>query len=289
MKTPFRRLLLAVTFAACALPSQDAGGWQSLFDGESLAGWTRMNGTASYEVEDGAIVGTTSQGSPNSFLCTERFFGDFELEFEVKLFDDELNSGVQFRSHSIPTFGDGRVHGYQVEVSTDGDAGFVYDEAGRGWLSTDRDDPLRRAAFRKGEWNRYRVICLGPTIRTWVNGVPVAHIVDDVAPNGFIGLQVHSVAGDPKWRVGWRNLRLRELGDGGGFASLFNGKDLTGWKVNENRDSVQVKDGAIVVRGERAHAFYSGPVYRHCFKNFELRALVKTRPNANSGIYFHTV
>ena len=282
------RLFVSFALASMACGQAPRGDWIELFDGASLAGWSVRNGTAKYEVVDGAIVGTTAKGSPNSFLCTDGFFGDFELEFEVKLFDDPLNSGVQIRSHSIPTFQKGRVHGYQVEVSTNGHAGFVYDEARRGWLSTDRDDPRRRAAFRKGEWNRYRVICLGPTIRTWVNGVQIAHVVDDVSPNGFIGLQVHSVSGDPKWRVAWRDLRLRELGDGGGFASLFNGRDLTGWKVNEHPESVQVKDGAIVVRGERAHVFYDGPVYRHAFQNFELRALVRTRPNANSGVYFHT-
>ncbi|MFT6080529.1 MAG: hypothetical protein ACI8UD_001852 [Planctomycetota bacterium] len=264
-------------------------GWASLFDGESLDGWTQKNGTATYEVVDGTILGTTVKGSPNSFLCSDRFYGDFELEFDVKLFDDQLNSGVQIRSHSIPSHKMGRVHGYQVEISTNGHAGFVYDEARRGWLSTDRDEPARRAAYKNGEWNSYRVICFGSSIRTWVNGVQVANITDDWSPTGFLGLQVHGVGGDPKYRVAWRNLRIRELGDGGGFASLFNGKDLSGWKVNENPQSVTVKEGAIVVRGERAHVFYNGPVYQHTFKNFELRALVKTKPKANSGIYFHTL
>ena len=282
-------LLSSGLLAALATPlSAQADGWTSLFDGRTLDGWTQRNGTATYEVKDGAIVGTTVKGSPNSFLCSDRFYGDFELEFDVKLMDDRLNSGVQIRSHSFPTHNKARVHGYQVEISTNGHAGFVYDEARRGWLSTDRDDPLRRAAFRSGEWNRYRVICLGPTIRTWVNGVQIANIVDSVSPSGFLGLQVHSVGGDPKWQVAWRNLRIRELGDGGGFAPLFNGKDLTGWKVNENPKSVRVEKGALVVQGERAHVFYDGPVYHHDFKNFELRALVMTRKNANSGIYFHT-
>lgn len=280
------RYLALVLFVVTPLAAQQQ--WAELFDGKTLAGWTQKNGTAKYEVVDGAIVGTTEKGSPNSFLCSDRFYGDFELEFEVKLLDDQLNSGVQIRSHSIPTHKKGRVHGYQVEVSTNGHAGFVYDEARRGWLSKDRDDPARRAAFKGGEWNRYRVVCLGPTIRTWVNGVQIAHVVDDWSPSGFLGLQVHSVRGDVKWRVAWRQLRIRELGDGGGFASLFNGKDLTHWRVNENEQAVTVRNGAIVVRGNRAHAFYNGPVYQHTFKNFELRMLVQSKPKANSGIYFHT-
>lgn len=284
---PAGAVALATTDASGTQPALEDG-WIQIFDGKTLDGWTQRNGTATYEVVDGAIVGTTAKGSPNSFLCSDEFYGDFELEFDVKLFDTQLNSGVQIRSHSIPTHKNGRVHGYQVEVASNGTAGFVYDEARRGWLSKDRDDPAKRAAWKKGDWNSYRVICLGSTIRTFVNGVQIAHVDDDWSPAGFIGLQVHSVGGDPKWRVGWRNLRLRHLGDGGGFADLFNGRDLSGWKVNENPDSVRVDGGKLIVKGQRAHVFYDGPVYQHAFDNFELRALVQTKPGANSGIYFHT-
>ncbi len=286
------RACLALAFATL-LPAQSAAqpassDWISLFDGKTLAGWRQLNGTANYAVVDGTIVGTTTQGSPNSFLCSERFFGDFELELEVKLWNDELNSGIQIRSHSFPSYQDRRVHGYQVEVSTNGEAGFVYDEARRGWLTTDRDDPRARAAFQRGAWNRYRIVCVGSVIRTWINGVPIADLRDDWSPAGFIGLQVHSVEGDPNWRVAWRNLRLREIGDGGGFASIFNGTNLDGWRVNENPASVRVENGALVVKGERAHVFYDGAVYSHSFQNFELSCLVLTKPSANSGVYFHT-
>ena len=65
-----------------------------------MNGWTQKNGTATYRVEDGTIVGKTNEGSPNSFLCTDKDYSDFELTFEVKV-DDELNSGVQIRSKSI--------------------------------------------------------------------------------------------------------------------------------------------------------------------------------------------
>ena len=74
-----------------------------------------------------------------------------------------------------------------------------------------------------------------------------------------------------------------------GFISLFDGKSLNGWKVNkENPKSITVKDGNIVIDGPRAHLFYAGDVEKHNFKNFVLRAQVKTFPKANSGIYFHT-
>lgn len=73
-----------------------------------------------------------------------------------------------------------------------------------------------------------------------------------------------------------------------GFISLFNGKDLTGWKANETPDSFKVEDGKIVNHGPRCHLFYVGEVKDHTFKNFELRAQVLCKPNSNSGIYFHT-
>ena len=72
-------------------------GFVSLFDGATLNGWTQKNGTATYRVEKGAIVGQTTPGSPNSFLCSNADYGDFDLRFQVKLIDSELNSGVQIR------------------------------------------------------------------------------------------------------------------------------------------------------------------------------------------------
>jgi len=72
------------------------------------------------------------------------------------------------------------------------------------------------------------------------------------------------------------------------FKPLFNGTDLSGWKVNENPESVAVEDGAIITHGERAHAFYVGDDGEASFKNFHLKAKVKTAKGSNSGIYFHT-
>lgn len=186
-------------------------GWVSLFDGETLDGWVQINGTARYEVKDGAIVGHTAEGSPNSFLCTKKHYKDFVLEFEVKV-DDRLNSGVQFRSNSFQEYKDGRVHGYQVEIATNGSAGRIYDEARRGrWLDEQDENDPARTAFKNGEWNKYTVLCIGDAIMTWVNGVNVVNIEDSMTESGFIGLQVHSFRGEsPAW-VMWRNIRIREF------------------------------------------------------------------------------
>jgi len=102
----------------------------------------------------------------------------------------------------------GRVHGYQVEIATNGTAGNVYDEGRRGkWLN----ELNQNETFKDGEWNHYRVLCVGNLIKTWVNGVLIADFRDDMTKTGFIGLQVHGFKGDsPAW-VRWRNIRLHDL------------------------------------------------------------------------------
>ncbi len=206
---------LVLIAMASSANSADDNGWVSLFDGQSLAGWTQKNGTATYRAEDGTIVGKTSEGSPNSFLCTDKDYGDFELTFEVKV-DDALNSGVQIRSRSVPEYQDGRVHGPQVEIAVGGMAGRIYGEAlGTDWLS-DAGDAAAQGAFKPGDWNHYRVRAVGRTIETWVNGIPTAVLVDDKTNLlcGFIGLQVHGIgAGEGPYEVRWRNIRVRELAD----------------------------------------------------------------------------
>src|SRR5262249_42843713 len=161
-----------------------------------------------------AIVGKTAEGSPNSFLCTVKEYGDFELKFEVKV-DDALNSGVQIRSKTRGGTKDGRVHGPQVEIATDGNAGFIYGEAlGTGWISKDMDNPKAKAAFKKGEWNQYLVKAQGKSIKTWVNGIPVTDTTDEKSgmASGFIGLQVHGIkVKTGPYEVRWRNLHIREL------------------------------------------------------------------------------
>ena len=72
------------------------GEMKAIFDGKTLDGWTQLNGSATYRVEKGAIIGKTNEGSPNSFLCSDKLYGNFELQFEVKLINDELNSVCKF-------------------------------------------------------------------------------------------------------------------------------------------------------------------------------------------------
>jgi len=202
---PFLVLALASTSAA-------PGPWISLFNGKDLTGWEQKNGKATYQAKDGCIVGTSAPNSPNSFLCTTKDYSDFELEFEVKV-DAALNSGVQIRSHSIPGYRNGRVHGYQVEIAVGGFSGGIYDEARRAkFLNAEQPTDKVKNLLKPDEWAKYRVICKGDHFQTWVNGVKVTDLKDDMTRSGFIGLQVHAVGSrtDPL-RVWWRNIRLREL------------------------------------------------------------------------------
>ena len=106
-------LILAMIVALSA-SAQDAK-WQSLFNGRNLSGWTKMNGTADYKVKDKTIIGISKVKTPNTFLSTKKKYDDFILEFDFKV-EDGLNSGVQFRSHSLKDYNNGRVHGYQFEI-----------------------------------------------------------------------------------------------------------------------------------------------------------------------------
>lgn len=214
-------LATLAAISACLLVTELAvsnqGDWKPLFDGKTLNGWRQRNGTATYRVENGSIIGRTEEGSPNSFLCTEKHYGDFELEFDVKC-DRRLNSGVQIRSKAKDN-AQRRVYGPQVEIESTaagGLAGYVYGEAtGRGWLSPEKTRK-RHQMFIDGGWNHYRVVAKGPRIQTWINGQKIEDLTDQQAyethPRGFVGLQVHGVGRESgPFEVAWRKLRIRPL------------------------------------------------------------------------------
>ena len=208
-----QKIFFCFSFLGILFPTGLAAEWIELFDGKSLKGWQQRGGKATYRVEEGTIVGSSVPNTPNTFLCTKEDWGDFDLELQFKV-DPELNSGVQIRSNSFPEYHAGRVHGYQVEIdpSDRGWTGGIYDEGRRGWLAPLSENTAARYAFRPGEWNTFRVVAIGDSITTFLNGVPAANLVDAETAKGFIGLQVHSVGerSDPL-EVRWRNIRLRPI------------------------------------------------------------------------------
>ncbi len=311
--------LLLAAFC-CSLTGQEA--WQPLFNGRDLAGWTQVNGEARYEVVGDEIVGTSVPDTPNSFLITEKHFSDFILEFEVKV-DTPLNSGVQIRSHSLSEYRDGRVHGYQIEIDPSPRAwsGGVYDEARRGWLYPVSYNESCRTAFRLDRWNHYRVEAIGPSLRTFLNGVPCADLIDDMTAKGFIGLQVHGIGNDRSLagkEVRWRNVRIltdsleaarspdnvrtrqvsylpnhvtereRRLG----WRLLWDGKTTRGWrgaKLKRFPDSGwKIGNGILTVLpsggGESSNGGDIVTIDR--FSDFELEVDFRISEGANSGIKY---
>jgi CubicO group peptidase (beta-lactamase class C family) len=252
--------------------ASDAPGWTALFDGETLDGWVQKNGTATYRVVAGTIVGRTAQGSWNSFLCTEKQYDDFELEFDVKV-DAGLNSGVQIRSKTRdktigkgPNNAAGRVIGPQVEIESSGrdgaEAGYVYSEAtGRGWL-TPKGRLIPHKHFRDGQWNHYRIVARGPRIRTWINGVSIEDLTDEVAyaefPRGFIGLQVHRISpGRGPYEVAWRNIRIRELDAKAGRVYFPPPDSQGGWRTATTAEEVRRLAGLDLEKLNDVFADYS--------------------------------
>ena len=291
-------------------------GWELLFNGKDLTGFKQLNGEAKYRVEDGAIVGTTVPNTPNSFLATVKDYGDFILEVELKV-DNSMNSGIQFRSLSLPEVKNGRVHGYQMEIDPSDRAwsGGIYDEARRDWLYIPNINPQAKTAFKKEAWNKYRIEAIGPVIRTWVNGVPISVLIDDLTLSGLIAFQVHAIGKDavPGKEIRWRNIKintknlkampldqtpvvnlltnkLSEQEKFQGFVSLFNGSDMTGWR-NVHSDKMpsvrwKTQDGILMVGGSDGSETGNDIVTKDKYSAFELVFDFKLTEGANSGIKY---
>lgn len=292
-------ILAISSFATTTLAEE---GWVPLFDGKTLEGWKVNGGFASYKVEDGAVVGTTVEGSPNTFLC-KGDFKDFVLELEVRC-DPSLNSGIQVRSH-VYEMDDpdpknrqraGVVYGPQCEIARKetGTAARFYDEGRRGqWLAEIR--PEARDAFLDDGWNRYRIVVQGNRYRSWINGVAASDFTDDVDRSGFVGLQVHGIAkGTGPYQVRWRDVRIKELKPGEevasderpeGFEAVFNGRDLAGWEGSPIYWSVE--DGCLTGKADGTLKYNRFITWRGgTVRNFELRVKVWVSPTGNSGLQY---
>lgn len=314
-------LLALILFASLLSIAQTAPGWTPLFNGKDLKGWKQLNGKATYRVQHGEIVGTTVAGEPNSFLATEKDYGDFVLEFEFKV-DSTMNSGVQFRSLSKPEYQNGRVHGYQYEIdpSRRGWTGGIYDEARRDWLYPLDLNPMARTAFKQGQWNKARIECIGNNIRTWVNGIPAAYVIDDVTPKGFIALQVHAIGKNdkPGKEIRWRNIRIQtanlkaaphtgqfvlnllpnhlsEAEKKNGVSLLWDGQSTAGWRGAYKKEfparGWEVKEGVLSVLPSGGGESTNGGdiVTEKKYGAFIFQFDFKLSEGANSGVkYFVT-
>ena len=334
----FTKLILTTLTALalfCTTPVFAQDGWISLYNGKNLDGWEQHSGKAKYSVDNGVLTGESVAGTGNSFLCTTRSFANFEMELEYKC-DPKLNSGVHVRSEVFPTattadiggktfkFAADRVHGYQCEIDMDAArgrmwTGGIYDEARRGWLfPTGGEKSAQALAFsqqgrtvsKNGEWNKLRIVCEGPSIKTFLNGEPRATLTDTVTPRGIIALQVHGVGNNEKMaglKVSFRNIRLREMGATStaaamtdmpalpdGWKWLWDGKTSEGWRSARSEKfptkGWTMKDGVLSVVGNNGEESGGGGdiITRKRYANFELEAEFKYTPGANSGIKIFT-
>lgn len=295
--------------------------WEPLFNGKNLKGWKKLNGEAEFKVEDNMIIGVSKMKTPNTFLATEKTYGDFILEFDFKA-DIGLNSGVQFRSLSLPEYNKGRVHGYQYEIDTDPRAwsAGIYDEARRGWLYPLTYNEPSRSALKNGEWNTARIEAIGTTIRTWLNGVECAYLTDDMTMDGIIALQVHAIYNQELEgkTICWRNIRIctenpekfatpvnpsvpevnaipntiskREGAEG--WRLLWNGVNTDGWRgakldVFPEKGWI-VEDGILkVLKSDGGESTNGGDIVTtRQYKNFILKVDFRITKGANSGIKY---
>lgn len=303
-----------------------AQGWKTLFDGKTLNGWNQVTGSAKFEVENGTIVGSTVHNSPNSFLLSDRVYGDFVLELEVMIEDTNSNSGIQFRSQhdAAANNGAGKVFGYQYELDPSvrmWTAG-IYDEGRRDWLYPLSLNPTGQHPLKTGVYNKVRVECKGIETRTWINDIPGAHMFDAVDVKGYIALQVHSISkSQPAGkRIWWRNIRIKEgdfkftdfpediyvvntginqLSDfekKAGWKLLFDGATTKGWKGAYKpafpEKGWEVKDGELrVIPSGGAESANGGDIVTlDQYSAFDLSFEFKLEKAANSGVkYFVTL
>jgi hypothetical protein len=202
-------------------------GFKPIFNGKNLAGWDAKPGW--WTVEDGALTSESTPDKPcpkcNYLIWQGDQPADFELRTDFRL-SGKGNSGIQIRSETRP---DWDTYGYQADMTGDGELiGFVYHHkygliAGRGekavfTTSGERTvekmgDPAELLKhYKPGDWNTYRIVCRGPGITLYINGVLMCQITDHrvtgAARSGIIALQMHP---GPPMKVQFKNIRIREL------------------------------------------------------------------------------
>lgn len=299
--------------------SAQSDGFRPLYNGKNLDGWESYGGKAPFRADGESILGTAVINTPNTFLCTQRPYGDFILEMEFYN-DAPLNSGVMARGQWRQLKDQRQIFGYQVEIdpSVRAYTAGIYDEARRGWIYPVHYNPPARAAFRTGKWNSMRIEFIGNELRTFLNGHAVSNLVDDFDAEGMVCLQVHSVAPELAGKtMRWRNIRINDQATvhdrlatppapqvnllpntitqwekDHGWRLLWDGKTTNGWR-GAKRDAFpekgwEITDGELrVLAGNGGESTNGGDIIteRH-FSDFDLRFEFKPSAGANSGVKY---
>jgi len=295
--------LLATTslYAAEAAKKADDG-FRLLFDGKTLSGWRNPYDWGQAAVVDGEIHLTTVKRK--FFLVTDKQYGDFIFEAEVKLPEKgKSNSGFMFRCHVAKN----KVFGYQAEVDPTSRkwSGGLYDEGRRRWLWPDKKKAETIEAFRKqaGEsfkpkqWNKYRIECRGENLKIFVNGLKTTDYNDKLDAKGYLAIQHHGEKGQT---YRFRHLRIRELPEApkctlgapcpkGGKVLLGKGGDLSAWtqqRGGEAKWSYDKKTGTMTIKPKTGNL-----MTKESFGDFRLHVEFKLLPGgkgqgmSNSGVY----
>ena len=178
-------------------------GYQSLFNGKDLTGWT-VHGTEKWYVENGELVCESGPDKQYGYLSTDKKYKNFILDVKFKL-EANGNSGVFIRSGIEGT----KISGWQVEVAPPGSStGGIYESYGRGWLIKPTADAEK--SLKPDSWNTMRVRMVNDKVTTWLNGKKMIELKDDKLGqgNGFIALQIHDGGGI---KVRWKDIRIKEL------------------------------------------------------------------------------
>jgi hypothetical protein len=197
-----RLLTMLIAILLGSLSSAQKSDWIDLFDGETLDGWTANFPDQSYEVKDGVIE--LMAVKKNLWMVHDAVFRNFELVAEIKAPLENYNTGIGFRCDEKPV-------GYQCEIF-DEQSGSLY-AIKKGWIhppSKDDFDGFYANAgdcYKKGEWNSYRIVCVGDRIQIWVNGHETTDIRDTTFKEGRVAIQHHG-RGDTHY---FRNIRIRTI------------------------------------------------------------------------------
>jgi hypothetical protein len=206
-------LLFALTVATATLgadvapaPNSRVKAGSAFFNGENLDGWEGL--TKYWSVKDGAIVGYTQEDPKhNTFLCSKKKYGDFELKFKIRLKDGIGNSGVQIRS-KLEDDKKFIVAGPQCDIGA-GYWGSLYGERFGGMMKQSPGDLVKKAVKPK-EFNDYYIKCVGKHVTIKVNDETM---VDDDFPKmpkeGIIAWQLH--AGFKSMEVTFKDIHFQDL------------------------------------------------------------------------------
>lgn len=244
-------------------PADLEEGWILLFDGESLYGW-EPGGKADWRVADGAICVSSGE---KGLLCTTTEFGDYALRLDFRCSSNRTNSGVFLRTPLHPA--NPAEDCYELNIASPA----VSDFPTGSFVAREKAD----AQVDLKDWHTYEITCRGGRFIVKLDGKQVLDYTDPKPlGRGRIGLQLN------EGQVEFRNIKLKPLG----MKNMLNGKDLSGWKTDQTKQSVfTVTDKGLHVE--------NGPGQLETKRSYgdfvmQLEVFVNGK-ELNSGVFFRSI